>query len=532
MFRAALKLRYVKLSLAVMLIALLSDTAPAADNCEVVVKGSVNREVLDYESDTSLPVARGGLSLDLGQRFRFNYTTLHDFETGTSSFTWNAGIKDISGFMDFTSGNYNLHFGSGLMMGKASYRSGDPFNKKISLGAGRTITASDGGNPEYSFHGTVFDFYKVFEDLKIDFIPFYSLQRRYIPFESSESGIIDSSLFSLNAKVDRKGKYTEPVNIINYGAASCLRISDFFTMQGYCFETDLKSVSGKDILWDGDKDYAEGGVNLLRSCGIFAEYADSNISLFIEPAMSSVNGSRKSAGYAVAYGTGIHNSTAALSIRGKNCGSRFHSEYSSGSRTPERIWETKLTLFPFRYFQTGVIVYSEKDLLPSYNRDYTEGSIQEEFFIKSDSSSVDIDISLERKEHYSTGRTDPAERGYISAGFHLTERTYLKLRTSARIYSGVISYLYSGEIKIFFPDDITLGLGWTEIRAKGDLPYYSVISPASEHSSITSFRDTAHGGSISLKYKNGRNSFYGRFTAVKTGNSVEGDAESGLVLLF
>lgn len=534
MYRIALHVKYFyrNFTRAAIFIIMLSPSTSYGDNYEVLLKSGVSREVLNYDGDSANLVTRGGVYLNLAETFSFNYTALRNIDAGTSSFTWNTGLKNISGFLDFMSGNYNLHFGSGLMMGKASYRSADPFSKKISLAKERTVTPSNGGNPEYSLYGTVFDFHNIFEDLKIDLIPFYSVQRRYVSIDSSEAGVIDSSLFSLNTKIKRNGNNTEPVNVINCGWMFGLRKSDFFSFQVYFFETDLKGDSGMDILWDGDKGYGGGGIDLIKNSGFFAEYADNNFFLFIEPAMSSIISRDTVTDYAVAFGTGVKNSIVNFSLRGKNSGSHFHSEYSSGGRTPERIWETRSGIFPYKFIETGFVVYSEKDLTPAYNRDYFDGSIQEEFFTGIKYGIFDIDFNLKRKEHYSNDRDDPVERGYFSSGFFLSERIYFKLRTSAQKSPGSISSLYSGEMKIFFPGNINLSLGYTEIRINGDVPYYAVISPASEHSSLTCFRNTVHGGSINLKYKNGRDSFYARFTLVKTGNRLKGDAESGLTLFF
>jgi len=515
-----------------LLIAILCPAVLYGNNYELLVKSGVSREVLDYEGDSADLTARGGTSLNLADSFNFNFTALRNIDTGSSSCTWNIAVKNISGSLDFISGNYSLHFGSGLMMGRPSYRSSDPFSKKISIAKDRSISPSNGGNPQYSLFGTAFDLHKIFEDLRIDIIPFYSVQRRFISRDSFDAGAVDSSLFSLNTKLEKSGNNTEPVNIINCGGAFGFNVSDFFCFQAYCFETDLKGDSGKDILWDRDKDYGGGGIDLIRNSGFFAEYADNSIFLFIEPAVSSISSNHTVTDYAMSFGTGIRNSIVNFKLCGKNSGKDFHSEYSSGSRTPERIWETRCAVFPFKFTETGFTVYSEKDLTPAYNRDYTDGSVQEEFFAGIKTETIDISFNLKRKEHYSDSRQDPVERGYLSSGFFLTERTYFKIRTSAQKMSGNISFLYSGEMKIFSPENITISIGYTEIRITGDVPYYAVISPASENSSLTCFKETARGGSINVKYKKERDSFYARFTVIKTGSGFRGDAESAMTLFF
>jgi len=518
--------------LMIMFTILITPVTLSGKNYEVEFKCGVSREVLDYEDDTSNPVIRGGSSVTLYDSFNFDITTLRNIDNKTSSYTWNINLRDISGFLNFTAGNYNLHFGSGLMMGKQAYIPKDPFTKKISISKEKTISPANGGNPEYSFYGTVFDFHKLTDDAKIYFIPFVSSQRRYITPGSFESGTIDSSIFTLNSKIRKEGNYTEPVNIINYGCVAGLQASALFNIQIYSFATDIRGDSGKKIRWDADAYNGGSGISLIRNSGLFAEYADKNISLFVEPAVSSISNGITLTDFAVAWGIGIQNSILNFAARGKNCGENFHSEYSTGSRTPERIWETRCGIFPVKHIETGFIVYGEKNLLPSYHKDYIEGSTEEEVFTAVNTGSSDINLNFKRREHYSTDRKDPLDQCNLTAGFSPVDRLYLKFRSSAQKSSGGTSYLAGGDIKLLFLNYLSLSLGYTRIVINSDMPLYAVITPATEHSSITPFRESAHGGSVNFRYKKERDSFYIRFTTVKTSSGSKGDIESALTLLF
>ncbi len=501
-------------------------------NFEAEVKTGVSREVLNYEEGSENLIVRAGTSLTLSDSFIFNLTTLRNITGDNTSCTWNISLKDTGGFPDFTSGNYNLHFGSGLMMGKQSYSSGDPFSRKISIAKDQTITLSNSGNPGYSFFGSLFDLHKTFEDSKVYFIPFFSIQKRFISCQSVDAGVIESSLFSLNSKTEKSGNYTEPVNIINYGGAAGLQTMSLFNFQIYYFETDLKGDSGKDILWDKDKYYGGSGIDLIRNSGLFAEYADRNISIFFEPAMSSIKHDKTVTDFALAWGIGIQNSIMSFSQKVKNSGSNFHAEYSSGSRTPERIWETRLGFYPVKFLETGFIISSEKDISPAYNKDYIEGTIQEEIFAGINRADLDINLNVKRREHYSDDREDSTDQGNFSFAFSPSDRFYLKIRSSAQRSSGRTSYLSGGEMKFLFLEYLSLSLGYTRIILNSDLPFYAVITPASEHSSVTPFRESAHGGSMNFRYKKGRDSFYVRFTLIRTASGQSGDIESALTLLF
>jgi len=516
----------------IVIISLIQPVISAGKNYEAGLKTGVSREIIDYEEDNENLILRGGIEFAIYETFNFNYTNVRNLENKTFSYTWNLQVIEISNFINFTAGNYNLHFGSGLMMGKKSYSSKNPFSKKISIAKERTISTSNSGNPQYSLYGTVFEFYKTFDDIKIYFTPFFSLQRRFISQLSLESGTIDSSLFSLNSKIERNGYSTEPVNIINYGGVSGLQLSSLFNIQIYYFETDLKGDSGKDILWDKNKYYAGDGIDLIRNTGVFTEYADKNISIFIEPAVSSIENKHTVKDFAVACGIGIQNRIVNFSLKGKNSGKNFHSEYSSGSRTPERIWELKCGVSPHKILQTGFIIYSEKDLIPGYNKKYIEGSMEEELFASLDFGKLDIDMNFKRRENYSTDRDESIDQGNLSAAVSINDRIYFKIRSSAQKSFDEISGLGGCEMKYLFSGYMSLSLGYTKIIVNGDNPFYAMITPASEHSSIKSFSQSAHGGSVNLKYKKEKNSFYLRFTVTQTDSEREGDAESALTLFF
>lgn len=504
----------------------------AAENYEVMLKTGISREIVDYEDDNDSLIIRGGTGLNIAEKFNFNYTAIRNLDKDTFSYTWNLEAKEISDFLNFTSGNYNLHFGSGLMMGKKSYSSSDPFTKKISIAKEQTISPSNSGNPQYSLYGTAFELYRAFEDTKIYVIPFFSLQRRFISQESFESGAIESSLFTLNSRIEKEGTNTEPVNIINYGGAAGLQTLSLFNFQIYSFETDLKGDSGKNIMWDKDKDYAGEGIDKIRNTGLFAEYADKNISLFAEPALSSITGNKSVTDFALAWGIGIQNSIMNFSLKGKNSGEKFHSEYSSGSRTPERIWELKCGIYPAEIFQTGFIVYSEKDLLPGYNKKYIEGSIEEEIFAAFNQGKLNIDLNFKRRENYSTDREESIDQGNFSVSLSAADRIYFKVRSSAQKSNDEISGMGGCEMKYLFSGYMSISIGYTRIVIKGENPFYAMVTPASEHSSIKCFRESAHGGSLNLKYKKEKNSFYARFTIIQTDSGREGDAESALTLFF
>lgn len=514
------------------LIILFSMELNTAANYETGIKSGISREVLNYEKDNPQLVIRNGLFLNFYKSFIFEFTSLRNINEDTFSYTWNMTLKNVSGFMDFTAGNFNLHYGSGLMMGKKSYSASDPFSKKITISKSETISPSNGGNPEYSLYGIATDFHLASENMKIYLIPFFSIQRRYIFKESSENGCIESSLFTLNTKAKPDKDNTEPVYIINYGGVFGFRYIDMLNTQLYYFETDLKGDEGRDILWDTGKYNTGKGIDLIRNSGFFTEYADRNISIFIEPALSTMICEETITGYAITYGLGIKNSIMNFNVKGKNSGLNFHSENSSGSRTPERICEMRSGVFPLSFIETGFALYSCKNLTPAYNKNYIDGTIQEEVFACINTGTIELDLGLKRSGHYSSDREITAEQGSLNALLKFSERFFFKTKYSAQKNSDNISHLYGSEIKLLFHSYFCLSLGYTGIRINGDVPFYAVITPASEHSSVICFRESSHGGSLNFRYKKEMDSFYARFTLVRSGTERSGEIESALVLVF
>jgi len=332
--------------------------------------------------------------------------------------------------------------------------------------------------------------------------------------------------------VRKTGSYTEPVNILNYGSILEVKTMSLFNFQLYCFDTDLKDDAGQDIMWDRNKFSYGDGVDLIRNCGLFAEYTDENISLFVETAMSSVYCTKTITDYAITWGIGIRNRIMNFLFRGKTTGTDFHSEYSSGSRTPERILEIRCSVSPLKFFETGCIVYSEKDLVPSYNKDYLEGSVQEELFVSLNTTYMHMSIDVKRKEHYSTDRNDPLDRGTYSAGFVLTERLFLKLKSSMQRFEDETSALTGCELKLLFMDYCSLSIGYARIKINGDTPFYGAITPAPIHSSVECFRESTHGASMKFRYQKEKDSFYARFGIQKTESESEAKVESAVIMVF
>ena len=248
--------------------------------------------------------------------------------------------------------------------------------------------------------------------------------------------------------------------------------------------------------------------------------------------MSTVYCGEAVTGYAITWGMGIRNSAMNFSFRGKSTGTDFHSEYSSGGRNPERILEIKYSVSPLKWFEAGCAIYSEKDLAPAYRKDYLDGSIQEELFMSADSGFMHISLSLKRKEHYSTDRNDPIDKVNLSAGFAVTERFFLKLKSAMQRFENKNSGLAACEMKFMFMEYCSLSMGYTRITVHGSAPFYAAIAPASMHSPPERFSEPAHGVSIKFRYQKEKDSFYARLGMIRKESESETQAESAVVMVF
>jgi hypothetical protein len=151
--------------------------------------GEVVRDIINYSDEETSLLARFRFSENIDDTFMFNYSALRDINMDKNEYTWNIELAGINEHLDFIAGNYNLRFGSGLIMGKKKFITSDPFSGSLTVSCDETIIHATGTNPSGTFFGKAVKIYTAGDELSAGFIPFISLQKRYITPEELEQGL-------------------------------------------------------------------------------------------------------------------------------------------------------------------------------------------------------------------------------------------------------------------------------------------------------------------------------------------------------
>ncbi|NCU27628.1 hypothetical protein EOM86_13080, partial [Candidatus Nomurabacteria bacterium] len=299
--------------------------------------GEVVRDIINYSDEDAALLARFRFSENVDDTFIFNYSALRDINNEKNEFTWNIGLKGINDHFDFIGGNYNLRFGSGLIMGRKKFTTADSFSRSLTVSHDESIIPASGTNPSGTFAGTAAQIFAAGDEYSAGLIPFFSSQKRYITSDELADGYIRSSLSAISGRTTGNSKYSEYANILNYGGMFWFSLSDFFTIQVYGFETELLDPDRKNLKWEYDT-AINSGIRGYKAGGLFIEYSDEVISFFVEPAFSSREYDEPVTGRAIMWGFGAKNRIVLFSVRGKNCDPDFRAEYSSGDRNPENVF--------------------------------------------------------------------------------------------------------------------------------------------------------------------------------------------------
>ncbi|HOP62237.1 MAG TPA: hypothetical protein PK358_08685 [Spirochaetota bacterium] len=495
--------------------------------------GETVKDIVNYSEDEPSLLVRGRLTEEIDEIFMFNFSALHDISNEREEYTWNILTEGLNQHFDFTAGHFNLRFGSGLVMGKKKFMSADPFTRSLAVSGENSVIPATGTNPAGTFFGTALKIHSSGEENSIGLIPFYSSQRRYITVEEESQEYINASLATLSERTTRDSKYSEGTDIICCGGMSWFNWRNFFTLQLYGFSTELKDCDGDSLKWEYDSG-KETGTHRYSSAGLFLEYADDTVSVFIEPAVSRRYSSEKISGKAIVWGCGVRNRDLILSIKGKTCDREYRSEYSSGDRNPENVFEIKTGFCTDRKLEFGASLYSEKNLNPSYARDYTDGTVREEVYTElRPIKPIDLTFTAARVRHYCDDMESEKLKFSPAIILKLPVNIIFRIKSDIQQEGSSKGYISACELKYLFFQNFTFSAGYTEIRIKGDTNIYAAIIPAAEAELCTSlYRESARGGAVKLKYRREDLSFHGRFSIAETCGEREMSAESSLGFVF
>jgi len=497
------------------------------------LQGEIVRDILNYSDEEASLIGRLRFSENIDDIFMLNFSLLRDINNERDEYTWNIGLKDLYDHIDFIAGNYNLRFGSGLIMGKKQFITSDSFSRSLTVSYDETIIPATGTNPSGTFFGTTAKIYSAGDQCAAGLIPFFSSQKRFITPAELEQGYVQSSLPTLTERTDKDSKYSEFINIVNYGGMIWFSFIDYFTIQGYGFTTEINDPERDNIKWEYNTT-EDSGIKRYRAGGIFIEYNDEIISLFIEPVFSSRYYNQPLTGYAFMWGCGVKSRTLLLSARGKNCTPDFRSEYASGDRNPENAFEIKTGLIPIQNFELGALLYSEKNINPSYNSDSPGGAIREEFYTGIKPLKwIKLDLTAARVRSYRDDSEPEKIKLSSSALFSLPWNIFFRLKSDIQRVSSSSAYVSACELKYLFYNYFTLSAGYTEIRAGDESGIYAAIIPASEAEMCTSlYRENTKGCAIKLRYRKEEIFFHARGSLILAAGESEATAESSLGFIF
>lgn len=512
---------------------LLSGTIIYGHECVTRVSAEVVKDVINYDEEEPSLLTRGRFSENIDDTFIFNCSMLRDINMEKNEYTWNVGLLGINDHIDFTAGHYNLRFGSGLLMGKKKFMTSDPFTRSLAVSADEAVIPSTGTNPSGAFFGSAARLYSSGNEYSAGFIPFISLQKRYITAEENSRGHLCSSLPTLSARTTGNSKYSDSMNIINYGGMIWFSRIDYLTIQGYGFSTEILDSREKNLKWEYNGEM-ETGIKRYNAWGVFMEYSDEILSFFIEPAISSREYDRAVTGTALIWGCGVKSRALVFAMRGKNCDPDFRSEYSSGDRNPENIFEIKAGIIPLKSLELGASAYSEKNLNPSHGSGPTGGTMREEIYsgIKP-FGRMKLEINAARVRNHRDDLRSEKQKLSSSVLLSLPWNLFFRLRSDIQREGHSKAYVSACELKYLFFDYFTLSAGYTDIRADGGTGIYAAIIPAAEAEMCTSlYSESARGGALKLRYRRESLSFHARGSLVETCAGKELTAESSLGFIF
>jgi hypothetical protein len=354
-------------------------TAPSLHSAdqfpETEIAGQYRSDTIDYDDrERTYFRERGEIRFSRESSLGFTHITLR--ETGEKRYTWYMKLHDISENLKLLAGNFQASSGAGLLLGRKSYISPDPFSSSLRIARNKKLLPVKSGNPLYSFYGIAAETPFRGEHLEFSLNAFTSLRNRYIGDEDLEKSATGKSLTTLFSKNDYSYGNTEPVQILDSAVMGTLRLFSNFIMEACFITTRLKGPRG-NVLWDLYRyEDEERGIEDYNGYSLFFQYGDDYITLFMEYSVtetgyrSEESGRTGSWGYGFLSGIRFRHPRFAFSAAGKNTSEDFTAVYSGISPYPERSWITSASYTLIKGLKLGASVSSEKRLSPGKYQAY------------------------------------------------------------------------------------------------------------------------------------------------------------------
>lgn len=328
------------------------------------MQAEYRRDAIDYDEQEK-NFTREKIRLDFGESFA-DVTHVYVGEEREHRFTGSLVLRGLTPYFDCVAGHYYANFGAGLIAGKKTYASPDPYTRGPILTRGAPFTPCTGGNPLFCFQGLAGGFTIPAGCVSLSVRGFFSYRDRYVRNDKYLPDVTGTSLGSIIARRARDYRYSEPVVIGDYGCVVDLRIADRLLFQAYFIRTEIRRTTGRSLLWNyGDRRLPLGD-KAFYAYGFFAQYRDDYIRIFIEAGIpsrvvSALSGKRALIrDYGMVYGLAFTHSACAISFTGKTCGNNFYTPYGAGGSYAESSWLIGIAVMPLRGLTLRGSFYAEK----------------------------------------------------------------------------------------------------------------------------------------------------------------------------
>jgi len=328
------------------------------------MQAEYRRDVLDYD-DREKNFTREKIRLGFGESFA-DVTHVYVGEDRGHRFTGSLALRGITPYFDCVAGHYYANFGAGLIAGKKTYASPDPFTRGPILTRGAPFTPCTGGNPLYCFQGLAGGFIIPAGPVSLSVRGFFSYRDRFVRNDIYLPDVTGTSFGSIIARREKDYRYSEPVVISDYGCVIELCIAERLLLQGYFIHSGISRTTGRSLLWNyGDRHLLLGEKTFYAYC-FFSQYRDDYIRIFLEAGipsrvMTTVSGKRAVLrDYGLVYGLSFSHGACAISFTGKNCGNDFYTPYGAGGSHAESSWLAGVAVRPLRGLALEGSFYAEK----------------------------------------------------------------------------------------------------------------------------------------------------------------------------
>jgi hypothetical protein len=357
--------------------------APAGAKYEI--REEYRRDVINYDEE-SRSFLRQGFSADTGAARAFLSHTYLPPER-QHIFNWSLELRDHPRGVSLMAGHYKRQFRKRTFPGRARYSSPDPFAARPFPSWDSFISASRSASPLYSFSGLAARHEIVMDEARLDTALFCSMRRRYIHFEDYDGGRVDSSMDSVNSRLERDGFYTEPVLLRDCGAAILLSCRQGLSAGLAAYGGDMRACSGRELLWDSGRGRdSESGIEGFSGSMLYMKYADDHLFAFCELGLTRSGRGKGgnddlSGGYGFSAGTRFRSRLSALRFLLTRTGTGFYAPGGADGPFPRDECDFSASQRLHENITAGLSASYEHRRVPGKNDPCLKTSRREGFFV-------------------------------------------------------------------------------------------------------------------------------------------------------